>query len=253
MPTCGDAMVAEGLDRRRRAHAAGWSIRVAWCRPAAATSATTSAPMPTRTSVASFARRRAQPAADGDHRRGSRRPVPSPRSVRRDGGDQRAAISSPVNRPSKWSARPSRLPLERRPGAVRVGSRSGRSCWTGPPSATAGNQLVHLPRRRPGCDATRHANVTDEDVHGGRARAVRAGVARGPGAGSLYPPLARVREVSAHIAVRGESRSTGTGRRAAAAGSAGPCAGFRCKSRCHAGPITQQSGDDAVHPLHAGL
>ena len=110
--------------------------------------------------------------------------------VRDDGFAQQAAhrvraVQSNVE--SRMHGDPG-VPLVGRPRAVRVRLpvRPGHARRADPRSA-AGQQLVHLPRRRPGRDRVRREPCHRRDVHGGGERARRTGPRRRSAAGKPVP------------------------------------------------------------------
>jgi len=140
-------------------------------------------PMPPARGGGQLCRRRAQPAADGDHRRGSGRPVPSPGVVTRWAG-------STSGRSSRLSTR---LPIRvhgraayRWSAASRCSRRAARSAVVLEAAAMCHGRATTRTSSRLGLGAiaTKARHVTDR-CSCGRARAVRAGVARDLGKAAL--------------------------------------------------------------------
>ena len=191
---------------RRRGRAAGWSTRRDWSSRAAPGSPSTSCRYAhDHAPVARLPRRDHGAEAHRDHRR--RRGRRHVHAGGRRGDGARSTRGRSCSRCRIRRRSPSARPSRRTSGAA--GARCSRRGSPFDPvtlrrqdlRAAPGQQLVHLPRRRPGRHRRRRTARHRRDVHGGGAHAGRPGDrSRISTQGSLYPPLAKVRDVSAHIA-----------------------------------------------------
>ena len=141
--------------------------------------------------------------ADRDHRRRRGRRHFHARGAQDDGRDQQAADHLRAVQPDVEGGMHGRggLQPDQRAGAVRLRQplRSG-DVRRQDLRAAPGQQLLHLPRRRPRRHRERHRLVTDEMFMAAAHTLAQMVSEADLEQGSLYPALPQIREVSAQIA-----------------------------------------------------